>query len=176
MTKYLGITGRMQVGKTTLAEMIRGVAAQHEKDCLILPFAHPVKCLALQMGWNGEKDAKGRRLLQLIGTECGRECIDPDIWVRRWWYYADPSLQPGEPTPIIIADDVRFENEAEKIESLGGTVVRVDRTPPLDGPHSDHASETNEVGFDLRVDNDGTLDDLREHARRIYAAIMEDGK
>ncbi len=76
----IGIHGPLGGGKTFLANEI--------KDCfngvVILPFAKLLKDFAFEMGWDGKKDPKGRRLLQLLGTECGRKCISQDIWVKHW--------------------------------------------------------------------------------------------
>ena len=72
-----GIHGPAGSGKTTMAKGLIGALLNHDDAThTILPFAKPVKDVARNMGWNGEKDEKGRRLLQLLGTECGRECID----------------------------------------------------------------------------------------------------
>ena len=118
----IGLSGPMYSGKTTAAKML----CQH-LDADIIPFAKPLKDIARVMGWNGEKDAKGRRLLQLLGTECGRECISPSIWVDKWLAAAQASKRK-----FVISDDCRFVNEAELIKSLGGMVIRITgREKPL---------------------------------------------
>jgi len=61
----LGLCGKAGAGKTTAAKMI----CLEFDDAYILPFAQPVKKYAMLMGWNGKKDTKGRRLLQLLGTD-----------------------------------------------------------------------------------------------------------
>lgn len=142
---WIGITGKMNAGKTTVA----GIIKEHLRDKVptcIIPFAAPIKRLALDMGWNGEKDDKGRRLLQLLGTECGRQCIAPDIWIRRWYEQAERWwLRDNEPERlVVIADDLRFDNEAEWILDHGGIVVLVDRPGQMEMRCSecvDHASE-----------------------------------
>lgn len=157
--KLIGITGRAGSGKTTLAKFIR----DQPENATIIPFAGPVKSIAYQMGWNGEKDAKGRRLLQLLGTECGRECVDPNIWVRKWAIDARNELNT---CCTVIADDVRFPNEAAKIRELGGVIVRVVR----DGCEpSDHASETLMDGItaDYTINNNGTPAELEAEAKEL---------
>ena len=103
----IGIHGPMGAGKSTIANMI-GVIAHGPVE--IIPFAKGVKDAARSLGWNGEKDEKGRRLLQLIGTECGRECIDPDIWVKKWKKTVNDYFFE-HPTGIVVVDDLRFFNE-----------------------------------------------------------------
>ena len=81
-----------------------------------------------------------RLLLQLIGTECGRQIIHPNIWVNATMadykfnckpIYLEP--QRFEPDLISIEEsnwiitDVRFPNEAKAINDKGGINIRVDR-------------------------------------------------
>jgi hypothetical protein len=117
----IGIHAPMHGGKTTVANFIK----QHI-SAEVRPFAGPLKRIAITMGWNGQKDEKGRRLLQLLGTQCGRECIRDDIWTQLW---LDEAQKLGG---HIIADDVRFPDEAEAIIARGGMVLRVvGRETPL---------------------------------------------
>ena len=79
-----------------------------------------------------------RLLLQLIGTDCGRNIIHPNIWVNS--SFADYKLQyivknytplGGGSGPIKfpnwIFTDVRFPNEVKAIKDRGGIVIRVNR-------------------------------------------------
>jgi hypothetical protein len=159
MRFVIGITGNMGVGKTTLANEIAG-----RLNGYVLPFAAPVKSIAKSMGWNGEKDERGRRLLQLIGTECGRECIGEDVWVRRW---LASLVEDSESPSAVIADDVRFENEADAIRARGGLIVRVTR-PGFDG--DGHASETQRVDAHMEIANDGTVERLKAQWARVFLA------
>jgi len=83
-----------------------------------------------------------RLMLQLLGTECGRQIIHPNIWVNS--LFADYN-QPIDETQKINKDkgyaykgeisnwiitDVRFPNEAQAIKDRGGIVIRVNR--PID--------------------------------------------
>jgi len=78
-----------------------------------------------------------RLLLQLIGTECGRRIIHPNIWVNslmseyknRTRYNSIRGEIPGEEIvyPNWIVTDVRFPNEAEAIKNRGGILIRINR-------------------------------------------------
>lgn len=145
--KFIGIAGPMLSGKSTAA----GVLAKRY-NAEIIPFAAPLKAFAKQLGWNGKKDERGRRLLQLLGTECGRQCIDPDIWVKQWIHYIETQTFAS----VIIADDVRFENEATKIRELGGKIIHLDR-PGYDlGPHASEQGIEYQAG-DIVLDSGGNL-------------------
>lgn len=73
--------------------------------------------------WWSEKTGKHitpRNMLQLMGTEAGRDVIHPDVWVlsveRKIGMYKN-----------VVIPDVRFPNEMNFIQSMGGFVVRVKR-------------------------------------------------
>jgi len=83
-----------------------------------------------------------RLMLQLLGTECGRQIIHPNIWVNALFtdYVCDDCGQQECPTdeedtgqmihrsfPNWIITDVRFPNEAKAIKDRGGIVIRVNR-------------------------------------------------
>lgn len=104
-------------------------------------------------------EASPRRLLQTLGTEWGRRCIGPDLWVdlaRRAW--RETLARGGS----VVLPDVRFANEADAIRADGGEVWLVYR-PSVAGV----APHVSEAGLPLRlidrlVVNDGTVDQLRE--------------
>jgi hypothetical protein len=66
--------------------------------------------------------ATPRHAMQALGSEWGRNLIHPDLWVTLWREKAYQSK-----APLIVADDVRFANEAATVLALGGTLLRVRR-------------------------------------------------
>jgi hypothetical protein len=104
-TQAFLISGRAGVGKSTVAKMLEGD---------IFPLAHWVKKTALYMGWDGQKDAKGRKLLQHIGN-IGRE-YDKNLWIGLC-YGRDIEDSPAYPFQIIIHDDWRFPNELDFVKN-----------------------------------------------------------
>lgn len=181
----IGILGEIGVGKSTVAEMI----AQQTAYSHILPFAKPLKDLARSIGWNGKKDAKGRRLLQLLGTDICRECIDPNWHTNKWVeevikivrQYDDPK------TPIIIADDLRFLNEASTVHASCGKIIRVvgRRNGIIKTPLDDlkdffrpkkHKSETEwtKILHDYWINNDCSRTRLQIQVTEIVRQIQND--
>ena len=127
MKQVIAIHGKMHSGKSTaaahLARNVHGV---------IKPFAKPIKDFAFLLGWNGIKNKKGRRLLQLLGTEVGRECISDTLWVDKW----QASLGGVGENVTVICDDLRFQNEYEhlnkmKVDVLLIHVIRPEDSTPL---------------------------------------------
>lgn len=122
-----------------------------------------------------------RLLMQLLGTECGRNIIHPDLWVLSLFRKYQPIYvgewnEGDEPEfnfpdkykyPNWCITDVRFPNEVKRIQSKGGIVIRLERHN--DNP-SDHYSETaldNFNGFDYIIDNNGTIEELFEKVKEI---------
>lgn len=89
-----------------------------------------------------------RKLLQLLGTECGRQIIHPNIWVNALMSEYKPfikdypqlttsggkELVEGESyrmgkaiLPNWIITDVRFFNEAQAVKDKGGINIRINR-------------------------------------------------
>jgi hypothetical protein len=109
-----------------------------------------------------------RHLLCTIGTEWGRECISPDVWLKCWQRNVDYYLANDLP---VICDDVRFANEAELVRELGGELWMVTR--PGTTRRGNHASEgglDNFPYFDRRLTNDGSLVELYQAVRRVIDA------
>lgn len=79
-----------------------------------------------------------RLLLQLMGTECGREIIHPNLWVNALMgeykkeYLNTPTFSDFSNTrlysmPKWIITDLRFENELKAVKDRGGITIRVNR-------------------------------------------------
>lgn len=156
-----------QSGKTTVA-----TALEHQGFTRV-PFADPLKAMVVQflqsLGYRHheaqrlvyiDKGAKipqlgvtVRHLLQTLGTEWGRNCVAPDVWLKCWAASAKQHW-------CVVVDDVRFPNEAHLIKSMGGQVWRIERPGLIDT--TGHASEGGlcDWSFDRVIVNDGTVEDM----------------
>ena len=112
-----------------------------------------------------------RELLQLLGTEFGRNMIHPDIWVRR------AMRDAGEK---CVVTDVRFDNEAEAIREAGGFVFEITR-PGEAMIAAGAAAYSSEACIDrshinATIENNGTVRDLwaavDSVVSRLHADIM----
>ena len=103
-----------------------------------------------------------RRLLQVLGTEVGRDIIGENTWtdiaartLTQWQADGIPAVITG----------IRYRNELAMIRDLGGATVWIHR-PGLTLPAklALHSSETTvgPLDCDYRVENDGTGDGWRE--------------
>jgi hypothetical protein len=108
-------------------------------------------------------DKSARNLMQTLGTEWGRTCIGPDVWVRV--LETSTGLMAGVPVhDRIVVTDVRFANEAEMIKRYGGEMLAVRRCER----HLLPASHISEAGvpahlYEHVIDNSGTLGQLQMH-------------
>ena len=120
----VGIAGKLQNGKSTLADMIIDIAKTKDMSAIKFAFAGEVKRVAIdEFGWDGNKDGPGRTLLQMIGTDTGRT-YNYNIWVEK----LDNIISKiKKDIDIIIIDDVRFYNEIEYIKKFkNNLMIRVD--------------------------------------------------
>jgi len=154
----IGLTGFKQSGKTSLA---KAIVANAEVSASIYSFASPLKqvCHILFGGtedhwygdlkteklgtWGdllGEKYSTPRRIMQTMGTEVMRNCVNYDVWLYvAQRFMADMHKEEG--ADLIVVDDVRFDNEAEFIcAAFGGSIVHIRKagSPP---PTDTHVSE-----------------------------------
>lgn len=160
----VAIAGPLGSGKSTLGRLI----SAHFPTCKILPFAYPLKKAAVDLGWDGKKNEKGRRLLQLLGTDLGRDCIDENIWVNKW--EVQRSAAKGENVNIVIADDMRFQNEIDHILYLRGVTIKIiGRDAYTSEEQRNHPSELGieDRFFDFIWDNGGTLEDMESFSQTV---------
>ena len=160
---YLGGAGS---GKSTLAKKL----AEHLKvEPKIISFAEPLKRIALQMGWDGKKDEKGRKLLQLLGTECGRDCVDLKIWLKHWVM----SVFHSRDFPLIVSDDMRFQNEIDLVKKVGGVTIKITGRNDISEARSAHASEdqASDDCFDFVLNNDGNLGKLDSMVSKVLGEL-----
>lgn len=177
------ISGKAGVGKTTFANYIWDYWKRNPPYnpfiVKLMPFAYGVKYVAFAMGWDGNKDQKGRRLLQNIG-KVGREYNDT-VW-------ADHLLKRLERELVvypdaIIVDDWRFPNEGAYIKNCGlfnVWTVRIfspERESLKGTPEYNDISETSlpeeDWPYDFYERNLGTLDDLKKRAIEVAEMILE---
>jgi len=143
--------------------------------------------------YNNIKNSKltPRKLLQLIGTECGRNIIHPNIWVNALFSdyigkdysackcgYINENCTCEDTTiyPNWIITDVRFPNELDAIEDREGFVIRVnsnfiDHKNQITRVEFDnnHKSEIalDDHNFDDYIDNNGTIEELIKQVKEI---------
>lgn len=171
--KIVGIHGPMQSGKDTLGKILvddfgfkRVAFADALREALyalnpIVPssefYYHRLKEIVDEKGWDKAKVEipEIRRLLQVLGTEAGR-----DIHGQNCWTDIVAHKFEEEPQQSFVCTDVRFPNEVEIIKDYDGIVIRLERTGT--SPSDSHVSEQFLENCDFVVENNGTLEELKE--------------
>jgi hypothetical protein len=183
----IGLSGFAQSGKTTAAKYLEqryGFERRHIAEPLramlaSLMAANKIPADMIDRYLVGDlKDGviipefgRTSRELQIsLGTEWGREHVNPDLWVDTW--------SRGAGDRPSMNDSVRFPNEEEGIRSMGGITILIER--PGTGPVSFkwgkigrklyewfgcmwgvHDSErVDRLHPDVRITNNGTVEDL----------------
>lgn len=107
-----------------------------------------------------------RELLQIIGTDCFRNLVHPDFWVKVGERKIQERLNGGVDVSV---SDCRFPNEIETIKKLGGIAVRVIRTDREN--YDNHPSETaldNYNNWDYVIQaGSGDIDGLKYRIEQI---------
>lgn len=173
------IIGKARHGKDSFAELLKEeIETQNKGKCLIIKYGDYLKFICKEyFEWNGEKDEKGRSLLQYVGTDLCRK-NNPDIWVA---VVCEMVKGMGDRYTHILIPDTRFPNEIEywdkndfttfpiKIirKNLDGTAYDNGLTPE----QKEHASETALDNFKpFYVIESNSIEQLRESAIAIIEA------
>lgn len=175
------VCGKAGTGKTTLTNFLKKEFESKGYTVEIARFASGVKATSKFMGWDGEKDCKGRKLLQGVGG-VGRE-YDKDCWVSLTFNEILPK-SVNFPQDIVIVDDYRFPNESEFVKNTSMYQVfevRIespDREMLKGTPEYDDISETSlPSGEDTRyhrtIYNLGSLEDLDEKCKVLALDVEQ---
>ena len=183
MNKIIGLYSHAaQSGKSLAANVLASYGY------ISMSFAEPIKRMGVEflMSFGYDKDkavrfvwadkekiipeinCTPRHMLQTLGTDWGRKCIDENIWLTSMQTRIVKNLR-GDSCGVVI-DDVRFENEARMIKRMGGEMWKIIR--PSVTNTSTHVSEgqlDSWDGFDHVVENAGTIQQFRDQLDGIIA-------
>jgi len=174
--QIVAISGPIESGKTTAAVALEAVGFKN------LAFADPVKvALPMLFGipiryFNDHELKKTplpgthltpRAVIQLTATEVCRGFYD-QLWCHRFALRAmGLALASAKGAQVrdmrLVAGDLRFQNEADFLRSVGATVLRVSRPSKIAGDSgSVNRNHLSEKGFDdapddIHLSNDGSL-------------------
>lgn len=174
--KLIVISGHAQHGKDTVGQTMKEVLEESGRTVLITHYADLLKfILRYYFGWDGEKDAHGRSLIQYVGTDIVRR-QDENFWVD---FIAKMLKLFYGRWEFVIIPDCRFKNEISRLTDHGFNIthVRVKRTPEphtLTESQAKHPSETelDDVQPDYWFYNNGSVEDLKENVRKYIKEIL----
>jgi len=163
--KVIGIAGKARAGKDTVADYL----LRNTKDGFgLYSFAQPIREATKHILMLSEEflqhnkettlpwvDTSYRDFAQKLGTDMVRDMIDNDFWVKR----AQNVVNTCGYSALVIPD-VRFENEAEWIRSIGGEIWHIER--PDNKAVKEHISEAGilKQRGEYIINNNGTIEHL----------------
>jgi len=174
--KIICISGKAQHGKDTTAAFMRNCMERNGKCVLITHYGDLVKYVCEKFfAWDGEKDERGRALLQIVGTDVVR-AQSPDYWVN---FVASILSFFHDEWDYVLIPDARFPNEIEVLSQFDLDVLhlRVVRAPfesPLTPRQQNHISETALDNYrpDEYIYNFHGLEELKKTAEEAAEKIM----
>ena len=114
----VGIAGAARSGKNTAATVILNhLGAGWGQDSFGRPLKEMLNTIGVDTGDNykdlpaNQFGVSTRHMMQTLGTEWGRNMIDPDLWVNIF-----ANMNRGRK---LVVPDVRFENEAKLVREHG---------------------------------------------------------
>jgi len=204
----IGIAGFLGSGKGTLGDILvqehgfKAIAfADAVKDAVSAIFKWPRELLegdSIASRYFREKtdeywtskfgyEVTPRYMMQLMGTEAGRDVFDPNLWV-----YVVEKIITEDPDSNYVITDMRFPNESRIIKKMGGHTIRVVRGPePLwfETAAKDNLTNTNSMSllyptvhrseyslcgyeFDRVIENNGTIEDLKTKLNEFKQGVL----
>lgn len=178
--KVILVSGKAQHGKDTFAELLRKNLENDGKSVLLTHYADLLKYICKHyFGWDGQKDDKGRWLLQYVGTDVIRK-QNPTMWVD---FVVMMLKYFHENWEYVIIPDCRFPNEIDTVKGNGFDtvhlrVIRPNYVSSLTPEQQQHPSEIalDNVTPDKFVENAGSLDDLIQKTKEIKEWLYEQTK
>lgn len=179
----VGLGHRKRVGKDLFAEFLRDALAVRQIYTERTSFAYSLKSVCNQLyGWAGMRHAQYYEehpefrdiVLEAIGKtprtiwiEVGNKLreVYPHTWIKS--VVGDECY-----AEVLIVRDVRYPNEAEEIQKLGGLLIKVERP---DVPNTDDVADCALEGFDgwdSVVVNDGSIGRFREKAAELVQTLI----
>jgi hypothetical protein len=182
----IGLSGYSRSGKDEVAKILveeygftRVAFADKIRELLyemnpIVDTHYRLQSLVDAYGWDEVKRRpQVREMLQDLGVGA-RTLFENNFWINQ---ALNPHIYDHPIVGVnknIVITDVRFTNEADIINALGGQVWRIKR-PGVEAVNG-HVSEHDLDGYKVKMilKNEGTLDDLRELVRRRMALANAD--
>ena len=167
----VGISGHIGSGKSLVSSVFCDVLDSMGKRVLVKSFAYPIYKIVSDLTDLSIEEIKRRKrnhvtiqikdkvtnyrnILQTIGNGL-REYGGDDIWIDSL-FGSDNDRVITDLTWINdwwIIEDLRYPNEAQRIKSLSGKLIRIERKKSEDNEHTAETSLDNWKDWDLVIEN-----------------------
>lgn len=196
----VAFSGKARSGKTESSILLKKIIEERNLNFTQLSFATAVKSIAkYYFGWDGNKDIhknvyatgdikpdgtfaaegdvdiiqdKGRQLLINLGQKF-RE-IRPSIWADIVIQQVNELDLGKQENTIYCIDDMRFKNELKSLKNYERFIsIRINRPNGQLVIDDITEKDLDNTKFDYYIENDGTIADLDQFLRQIYADILK---
>lgn len=195
VTRYIGIAGKAGSGKDSVATAIKDDLSRLGLHVKTYAFATPLKMMLSAMmsvpyellegvtlqsrRWREEVipafGKSPREMMQLLGTEWGRDLIHPDLWV----LVAETQIEKDGPD-VAIFTDLRFPNELALIARHDGLCLETvllggkdGEAPGVKDHKSEKALDTFSIAYHHQVSAEwGQLPKLKADAIAIARSFL----
>lgn len=194
MKTVILVSGKLQSGKNTFADLVKEYIVDVVQESYAGPLKNECKevfkrlteylnCISADIldvnlftnddNWYENKTPLTRILLQTYGTDIFRNKVSES-----WWLDKLVERIKLSQNKFFIITDVRYQNEIDRFtsEDINVFKIRVERTKDYFTDEDLHESETgldNYKNWDYKIQNDGSIDDLRKVAKMITQIIKE---
>lgn len=168
------VNGRPGCGKTTFEEMCMGILGP--SYCKSRSSIDKIKEIAREGGWNGEKDASGRKLLsdlKRIFSEYNDLPAQDIIQFLKGWESELEMYNVGSTNHILFVD-VREPENIEKLKKRLNAVTVLIRRPGDDDVETSNDSDLSvfNYNYDCTILNTGDLEHLKFAAQAFLNQIF----
>ena len=155
----IGISGKMQSGKSTLAEKLRDyIERETDSSVIVQPVIDGLKEFVARAMFKSKWWADNLKTAVMCSGTTGRECLqvlgvtlrqlNPDFTIN----LLQMELQSFDHLDYVLIPDIRYPNEADWVHSKGGVVIRLLRNP-IDSEDETETALDGYKDFDLIIDN-----------------------
>ena len=167
------VTGKAGSGKDTFFKLAKRYYAYTHVTIRDFAFADKVKEVAYACGWDGNKDDKGRKLLQDVGA-IGR-AYNKNVWIN--YILKDIKNLDRGITPIIT--DLRFSNEYTVIRDTLKEPIYVVKIVGRQSDLGNNANDVSEAGLTeeelgtkfITIDNSGTMEEFEANVNNALMGM-----
>lgn len=162
----IAFAGPQRVGKDTAAKHLQQIFGGP-----IVKFADPLKKMASDLFGRDYFDEATKLLYRSDLQDLGMavRAIDPNAWINLAIKDIRKKLECAR---IVYVTDMRFRNECEAIDSIGGYTVLIRRpTGIIDAHQSEQECLT--LPTDYVIDNNGTLVEFKDTVDHLMELICE---
>jgi len=174
----IGISGKKRSGKDTVGGMV--IDLLHNRRSPLparrVAFADELKREVSEVTGVSlaeiemDKD-RWRPMLQWWGVEFRRYYNGEDYWIRQMRLNLCSNADDEDGSMFSVITDVRLKNEADYIRDHGGFLIRVNRETSNDDSHSSETELDDYNRFHRVIENNGSLDDLREKVQEVMDSM-----